>query len=92
MKKHVEKVQGELTRAGGVIECTDDLGIRTFARRMHKQDSGHYVRFVVKMEPSAIAGLQARLRLNEDIMRFQFKVIDQTVAEAPQAAAASAGR
>lgn len=77
VKKQVEKIQGEIGKAGGVIEATDMLGIRTFARRMHKQESGHYVHLSVKMEPSAVGGLQARLRLNEEILRAQIAVAEK---------------
>ena len=69
--KTLERLQGEITKAGGVIRNSETLGRRQFSRRLHKHDSGCYVRLRFELDPSAVAGLQVRLKLIEEIFRTQ---------------------
>lgn len=67
----VEKVKGEITRANGTIAEATILGRRNYARPMKKQEAGSYVRIRFDLEPGAMAGLLARLKMNENLFRQQ---------------------
>ena len=66
----IERSVAEMTNLGGVIESTDILGRKTFARPMAKQDSGIYVRVRFEFEPANIKPLLARYALDEEVFRF----------------------
>lgn len=66
-----EKIKGELARVNASIKTVDNLGIRTFGRPIKGMESGLYIRMDVEMDPASISALTGRLKLNEDIVRFQ---------------------
>ena len=66
----IERSVAEMTNLGGVIESTDILGRKTFARPMAKQDSGIYVRVRFEFDPANIKPLLARYALDEEVFRF----------------------
>jgi small subunit ribosomal protein S6 len=71
LKPAIERVEKEIDRAEGVRIGTEVAGKRGFARTMQKRDSGIYVRFGFEMNPAAMAGFRARLKLQETIFRSQ---------------------
>ncbi len=73
----VEKVKGEITRLHGTILTTDVLGKRTFARPMHKQENGIYVRIRFELEPEQIKALTDRYHLVEEVFRVQILAVDE---------------
>lgn len=81
----VDKVKGEIERCGGRVVSTTRLGRRAFARRLQKQQSGHYVVITFGLEGEKIKALQARLKLNEEIFRVQ--IVCQAAKPAAPAAA-----
>ena len=66
----IERSVAEMTNLGGVIESTETLGRKTFARPMAKQDSGIYVRVRFEFDPANIKPLLARYALDEEVFRF----------------------
>ncbi|MBA4389238.1 MAG: 30S ribosomal protein S6 [Verrucomicrobia bacterium] len=87
-----EKIKAEIARSNGKIVTIDNLGLRSFARPIKKKELGYYIRMDVEMDPTGISGLNARLRLSEDIVRFQItiapdpsKLVVPTVAPAATA-------
>ena len=66
----VDKVQGWITEAGGVVEKVDVWGKRTLAYPIRKQREGQYVFFKTQMDATFCAQLERQLRLTEPIMRF----------------------
>lgn len=77
LQKIIEQIQGEITKLKGVVKETKILGRRQFARMMKKEDSGLYVRMDFDIEPSGVAPLLSRFRLNESIFRFQMVAADE---------------
>lgn len=80
-------VTGEITKAGGKVLETKDMGRRMFARVMQKKESGFYVSVIFKLAPEKVAPLKARYQLSDDIFRVQITVFDdKLVSPAPAAA------
>lgn len=77
LDKQIEKVCGEITRLSGKVLDTAVLGKRSFARPMHKRDSGVYVRIRFEMDPAQVKTLDARYRLSEDLFRVQLLAVDE---------------
>ncbi len=73
----IEKVVGEITRLGGDPIGTEMLGKRTFARSMHKQDSGFYVRVRFEFDPAQIDALRARYTLIDEVFRVEILTVDE---------------
>ncbi|MGI6495805.1 MAG: 30S ribosomal protein S6 [Kiritimatiellia bacterium] len=77
LDKAIEKAQAEITRLGGTILDTSNLGKRTFARLLAKRDSGTYVRVRFEMDPAKIEELTRRYHLVEDVFRVQILAVDE---------------
>ncbi len=77
LDKQIERARNEITRLSGTILSTDVLGKRSFARPMHKRESGVYVRIRFQLDPAQVAALTGRYRLIEDIFRVQILAIDE---------------
>ncbi len=77
LDKQIEKVCGEITRLSGSVLNTDVLGKRSFARPMHKKESGVYVKIRFEMDPAQIKTLKARYRLTEEVFRVQVLAVDE---------------
>ena len=78
-------VKADLERCGAVVAGTTKLGKRAFARELRKQEAGHYVVIDFQAPAGAVTDIQARLKLNEQVLRGQFLA---KTATAPAAAAA----
>ena len=61
----------EITKLGGTIETTDNLGRRQFERDMQKQSQGFYVKVRFELPSDQIPALKARFVHNEDVFRLQ---------------------
>ena len=72
----LDTVGREVEKLGGKTLGTDRMGVRPFARRIKKKDSGCYVRMLLEMDPSAITPFKARLKLNDQVVRVQIVVQD----------------
>jgi ribosomal protein S6 len=83
LEAELDRICEELKKAGGTIESKTRLGKRAFARRMHKQEAGHYVIITFSMEQEKIQPLLARFKLNESVFRVQ---IVRAVKKEPAAA------
>lgn len=75
-EKLVEKATAEITRLDGKVLENEIVGRRTFARPMHKQDHGVYIRLRFELDPAKVAELRSRCALNEDIFRVQLLAVD----------------
>ena len=102
LDKQIDKARGEITRLSGIVLSTDVLGKKSFARPMHKRDSGVYVKIRFELDPAQVAALVGRYHLVEDVFRVQILAVDerreailvkqaevQKVREATRAAAAA---
>lgn len=71
LEELVGQVKDEVKKLGGDVESTTRLGKRAFARRMKKQDAGHYVMLALKLPGEKVVPLQTHFKLNESIFRLQ---------------------
>ncbi len=69
----VDALREELTKVlegeGGKVIKHESWGLRTLAYKMKKNKKGHYVLLYIDAPAAAIAELQRKMRLNEDILR-----------------------
>jgi len=92
LEEALGNVRGEIKKLGGEVESTTRLGRRAFARRMKKQDAGHYVIVTFKLGQDQVPPLLARLKLNEQVFRIQIVRASERPAAAAVAATAEEGR
>ncbi len=74
VEKVVQRIQEEITRAGGTVSNRENLGRRGFARRMNKQSGGSYIRLRFDLDPGAMAAFKPRLKIVEGLFRSQVVV------------------
>ena len=55
---------------GGKVEKREHWGLKTLAYRIKKNRKGHYVLFNFDASGDAIAELERRMRLSEDVLRY----------------------
>ena len=67
-KKLVSKIEEQITKAGGMIESSQDWGRRTFAYPIRKKREGVYHLLHFRIAPEAITPLKRACRLNESIL------------------------
>lgn len=66
----VKAVEETITSNGGEIAATDAMGMRKLAYPIDKNERGYYYVIYYSVEPSAIAEIERRFRINEDLLRF----------------------
>lgn len=66
----IEKVQGWIAGAGGVVAKTDIWGKRRMAYQIRKQREGQYVYLEAQMPAAFSNELDRNLRFLEPVMRF----------------------
>jgi len=66
----VEKVQGWITDAGGVVEKVDQWGKRRLAYKIRKQREGYYVMINAQMPTEFNTQLERNLQIQESVMRY----------------------
>ena len=82
VKDALDKVSAEITAAGGKIETVQKMERKAFARIADKRHvSGFYANVIFDAAPTAIALLQKKFSLNEEVFCVLF-----TEAPAPKAA------
>jgi small subunit ribosomal protein S6 len=69
----VEEMVGQITKelesSGAALEQIDRIGRKEFAHTNYaKQNHGYYVQFQFEAEPNAIDSVEARLKLNDQVM------------------------
>ena len=87
VEEFAAKIRAEIERAGGTIEQTLPMGRRSFASALKKREGGVYLRIDFQIEPDKLAGIQSRLKLNEDIFRMQMVGVGKERFRAARAAA-----
>ena len=71
LDKVIEQSVTEIEKLGGVIESTESLGRRTFARTLQKHDHGVYVKIRFSIEPAKVEMIHTRFKHNDDCFRLQ---------------------
>ena len=67
----LKNARGEIERLEGRVVSATRLGRRPFARPIKKTHYGHYAVVIFSINKEHIPTLQARARLNDDIVRVQ---------------------
>jgi small subunit ribosomal protein S6 len=68
--ERIEFVQGVITKGGGEISATSEVGARELAYKIDKNDRGYYYSLYFKAPSNSILELERIYRINEDIIRF----------------------
>jgi len=66
----VAAVEEVITSNGGEIAATNAMGMRKLAYPINKSERGYYHVVYYKAAPSAIAEIERKFRINEDLLRF----------------------
>jgi len=72
LKEVIGRVQKGIEQAGGRVDKVQKMGERPLARTMKKASSGYYVNLIFSMPTQAVAELNAKLKLDADVYRWQF--------------------
>ncbi len=89
----IKSIRAEIEKAGGIVHDEKNVGMRTFARPMKKQQSGHCVEVGFELDPATVSALQARHRLNETIFRVMIVVAEkESPVAVTETGAAGAGQ
>jgi small subunit ribosomal protein S6 len=87
----IDRVKEFITAEGGSIVKVDQWGLRRLMYPIRKYREGHYVFALVQLNAPAIARIESRLRLNEDVIRYLLiRADEETPAPAAEAAPAQA--
>ncbi len=73
-EKGLEKVTSVFAANQVEILKQDDMGIRTLAYEIKKQDKGHYHYFEINANPESIVKLEKKFLLDNSILKFLFVV------------------
>lgn len=74
--KGLELVENEFSTNQVEIIKHDDMGVRSLAYPIKKQDKAHYHYYELNCDPSVVNTMSATFRLMQPIMKFLFVVRD----------------
>lgn len=77
VKNTVKVLTDVVTEMNGKIESTKEMGQRTLAYPINKEVSGFYYVLRIEANNDAIAELDRKARLNENIIRHQIIKLDE---------------
>ncbi len=66
----VERVSGFVTAEGGTVSKTTQWGLRHLAYPIRRFREGHYIFTTIQIESPALARIEQKLRLVEDVLRY----------------------
>ena len=66
----VERISGFVAAEGGKVAKTNQWGVRHLAYPIRRYREGHYVFSLIQLESTALARVEARLRQQEDMLRY----------------------
>ncbi|MSU57692.1 MAG: 30S ribosomal protein S6 [Pedosphaera sp.] len=73
IKEALDKIEAEITAAGGKVETVQKMDRKAYARVADKKHSaGFYANVIFNLAPAAIAALRAKFALNEEVFRVIF--------------------
>ncbi|MDP3955352.1 MAG: 30S ribosomal protein S6 [bacterium] len=81
--KVLEKVKKDLESLGGKVTSEDEWGKKQLAYRIKKENEAFFVYWEVAMEPASLNGLEQKMKLNEEILRYLLVRKDE-VSKKPQ--------
>ena len=77
VKATTESLKSVITEMNGKVENTKEMGQRTLAYPINKEVNGFYYVLTVEASNEAIAELDRKARLNENIIRHQIIKLDE---------------
>lgn len=77
VKATAESLKSVITEMNGKVENTKEMGQRTLAYPINKEVNGLYYVLTVEASNEAIAELDRKARLNENIIRHQIIKLDE---------------
>jgi len=66
----IAAIEEVITSNGGEIAATSPMGMRKLAYPINKNERGYYHVVYYTIAPAAIAEIERRFRINEDLLRF----------------------
>lgn len=82
IKDVIDKVEAEITSAGGKVETVQKMEKRPFTRVADKKyTSGYYVNIIFEGPEAAIAPLRTKFALSEDVFRVVITVAPEPKPE-----------
>ena len=66
----IAKIKDIVTKEGGELVATNDMGMRKLAYQVEKNDRGYYTVLFYKAEGTLIQELERNLKINEDVIKF----------------------
>ncbi len=66
----INAIEEVITSNGGEIAARDTMGMRKLAYPIEKNERGYYHVVYYSVAPAAIAEIERRFRINEDLLRF----------------------
>ncbi len=70
LEQEIKAIEEVITSNGGEIAATDAMGMRKLAYPIQKNERGYYHVIYYTVAPSAIAEIERRFRINENLLRF----------------------
>lgn len=84
IKDVIDKIQAEITAAGGKIETVQKMEKRAFARVSDKRHpAGYYVNVIFLGASTTVALLRTKFAISEDVYRAMFTIAPETPAVVP---------
>ncbi len=83
VQAEIDKIEKQITGAGGKIEKIERWGIRRFTYRIAGHHQGNYILFLFSSKPGLSAEIERNMRINENILRFLTIVSPGIVAPKP---------
>lgn len=72
MKEGLALVEENFKKNGVEIAKQDDMGVKTLAYLINKQEKGHYVYFEIKADTASIAKMSREFQLAPQVLKFLF--------------------
>ena len=70
IQSSLKAIEEIITSNGGEIAATNAMGMRKLAYPIEKNERGYYQVIYYSAAPSAIAEIERRFRINEELLRF----------------------
>lgn len=65
----IESLKKTIEKAKGVVDRVDEIGLRDLAYPIRKERTGWYATLQISLPPDALAGVDALVRRDENILR-----------------------
>jgi ribosomal protein S6 len=73
IKEAIDKISSEMESAGAKVETVQKMDRKSFSRVADKKHSaGFYVNIIFRGAPAALAALQTKFALNQEVFRVLF--------------------